>query len=100
MSILPCILLKNIIAEMWKLPLGRHSYDLYGMLCCITAEEEKEAMASIFEFAKELITLKLTENELALICAVVLMDSGKYNGKYDPFILSCTNTRPHRQTMG
>ncbi len=32
-------------------------------------------MIQIFEFAREMISLNLTENELALLCAVVLIDA-------------------------
>ena len=39
-------------------------------------EEERELMVSIFEFTQELIALNLTENELALLCAVVLIEPG------------------------
>lgn len=36
-------------------------------------------MVCMFEFAKDLINLQLTETELALICAVVLIDHCKYS---------------------
>ena len=35
-------------------------------------------MVCMFEFAKDLINLQLTETELALICAVVLIDHCEY----------------------
>ena len=44
----------------------------------ISDDEEKEVMVHMFEFAKDMISLNLTENELALLCAVVLIDPSKY----------------------
>ncbi len=44
---------------------------------CVADDEEKEIMVSMFEFAKDLVNLQLTETELALICAVVLIDPCK-----------------------
>ncbi len=40
----------------------------------VADDDEKEIMVCMFEFAKDLINLQLTERELALICAVVLID--------------------------
>ena len=46
-----------------------------------TDEEERELMDQIFEFAREMISMNLVETELALLCAVVLIDSGMYVDK-------------------
>ena len=43
----------------------------------VSDEEEKDLMSCIFEFSQELISLNLTENELALLCAVVLIEPGE-----------------------
>ena len=45
---------------------------------CVPDDDEKEIMVCMFEFAKDLINLQLTETELALICAVVLIDHCEY----------------------
>ena len=45
--------------------------------CLFSAEEEQEVKNSIFQFGKELIGINLTETELALLCAVVLVNPGK-----------------------
>ena len=45
-----------------------------NFILCVSDDDEKEIMVCMFEFAKDLINLQLTETELALICAVVLID--------------------------
>jgi nuclear receptor subfamily 1 group F protein 4 len=40
-------------------------------------EEECSVMAAIFAFAKEMVNFNLTENELALLCSVVLIDPSR-----------------------
>ena len=44
----------------------------------VTDEEEKEVMLAIFEFAREIISLQLTETELALLSALVLINPSKH----------------------
>ena len=41
-------------------------------------DDEKKVMATIFEFAREVIVLKLTDTELSLMCALALIDPSKY----------------------
>ena len=50
----------------------------FDFCICISDDDEKEIMVCMFEFAKDLINLQLTETELALICAVVLIDHCEY----------------------
>lgn len=40
-------------------------------------EEEQVIMSQIFEFAKDVIAMELTETELAMICSFVLIEPSK-----------------------
>ena len=40
-------------------------------------DDELNVMATIFEFAREVIKLKLTDTELSLMCALALIDPSK-----------------------
>jgi len=47
------------------------------IMCVMADDEEIEVMNMIFGFAKEMIALNISENELALLCAVMLIDHSK-----------------------
>ena len=59
------------------------------MIFYVVDDDEKEIMVCMFEFAKDLINLQLTETELALICAVVLIDHCKYSFVIINMFITC-----------
>ena len=49
-----------------------------GFRLYLIDDDELNVMATIFEFAREVIKLELTDTELSLMCALALIDPSKY----------------------
>jgi hypothetical protein len=64
----------------------------------ISADDEMNLRHSIFQFARDIMTYKLTEQEIALLSAIVLLSPGKFIITLGSYIVQWNpdNTTTHR----